>query len=232
MSKKPSIEFFSTVDYLNDIEECKPKQLSKMIPDWWKYADIPKDERTFRDCPALIHMFKESFVIPMWCDTEITILEDGFIDAKFSHPDFTWDFHGNNQLLNHTPDHIKNNTSIVLKANSPWNIITPKGYSVYQSSSFYDFNENFTILPGIIATDFHHEINQQVMVHSKNNKFIIKRGEPFAVYMPFKRDKFLLETRNATKKDLESIKRNQLKIFSKFKKGYIKIFNEVNNGKG
>jgi hypothetical protein len=70
------------------------------------------------------------------------------------------------------------------------------------------------------------------MVHSKNNKFIIKRGEPFAVYMPFKRDKFLLETRNATKKDLESIKRNQLKIFSKFKKGYIKIFNEVNNGKG
>jgi hypothetical protein len=226
MKKDLKIEFFSTIDFLNDIEECRPKKMSSFTPSWWKLADIPQDQRTFRDCPALIHLFKDSYIVPMWCDTEITILEDGYIDAKFSHPDFTWDFHGNNQLLDYTPENIKKNINIILKAVSPWNIITPKGYSVYQSSPFYEFNENFTIMPGIIATDFHHEIHQQVMVHSKSKKFTIKRGDPFAVYMPFKRDDFKITTRTATDKDKDAVFKNKMNIFTKSKRGYLMAFKE------
>lgn len=228
-NKRLKIEFFSALSYLNDIEECRPRPLSQAIPEWWKVSKPMKDSRTIKDCPSFIDLFKDAYVIPMWCDTTITSYTDGTVDARFSHDAFEWGFHGNNQFLDFAPTHIKDNTSIILKATSPWYVKTPKGYSAYQTSAFYDFNPNFTIMPGIIHTDFHHEVNQQVMLHGKENSFTIKRGDPFAVYIPFKRDKFTIETRTATKEDLDTVDRNKFKVFTKHKNGYANLFKELNS---
>ncbi len=220
MSKDIKVEFFSSIPFLNDIEECRPKPLSKALPDWWKNGAVQiNGEPTVKECPSFIQMFKNSYVIPMWCDTEFKITDHG-VQWRFSHPSFRWESHSENQFLDIAPQNVRDNTKKIMKAISPWHIKTPKGYSVYQMSAFYEFNENFEIMPGIIDTDIHHEANQQVMLTGKNETFTIKRGEPFAVYFPFKRDSFVYETRNATKEDLDTIERNKLKIFSKFKRGY------------
>jgi hypothetical protein len=228
-NKELKVEFFSTLTYLNDIEECRPRPLSQAIPEWWKLAKPTNEQRTIKDCPSFIDLFKNAYVIPMWCDTTITSYPDGTVDAKFSYKEFQWDFHGNNQFLDFAPPHVRDNTSIVLKADSPWYMKTPKGYSVYQTSAFYDFNPNFSVMPGIIHTDFHHEVNQQIMLNGKENSFTIKRGDPFAVYIPFKRDKFTMETRTATKEDTDSLYRNKFKLFTKNKNGYETLFKELNN---
>ena len=225
-SKDLKIEFFSTIDHLNDIEECKPKPLSQLIPDWWKKSGSLPD-KTIKDCPSFIQMFKTAYVVPMWCDTEITVTNDGQVGVNSAHPAFAWETHLDSQFLDFAPKHISENTPTILKALSPWMLKTPKGYSSYQMPAFYDFNPDFTILPGIVNTDYHHEINQQVMINGKDKSFVIKRGDPLAIYFPFKREKFELETRNATRQDIDSVNRHKLMLFTKFKNAYSSMFREL-----
>lgn len=222
----PKIEFFSTINHLNDIKDCRPRPLAQLMPDWWK--NPVEQNRTIKECPAVVHMLRDSYVIPMWCDVEI-VVEENQIGWNLSHPDFQFQAHSNDQFLDFAPDNIKKNTVRVLKALCPWQIKTPKGYSVYQSSNFYGFNDNFSIFPGVINTDYHHEINQQILVHGKNKRFMIKRGEPFAVYTPYKREKFKYETRNATQEDIDAAALNSLRTFTKFKRGYVDHLKELEN---
>ena len=76
---------------------------------------------------------------------------------------------------------------------------------------FYNFNENYSILPGVIDTDIHHDVNQQVLHHSEQQEIFIKRGDPFALYIPFKRTKYDLVVSAATEKDIKYFKQ---KIFN------------------
>ena len=54
---------------------------------------------------------------------------------------------------------------------------------------FYHFNPDFTVLPGTIWTDIHHEINQQMVIHNYGETFIA-RGTPLAMYIPIRRETF------------------------------------------
>jgi hypothetical protein len=224
--KNLNIEFFSTIPFLNDIKECRPRPLAQLMPEWWKSSNSAP--LSIKECPAIIHMLKDSYVVPMWCDVEI-IIENNNVGWRLPHPDFAFESHADEQFLDFAPNNVKENTAKILKAICPWNIKTPKGYSVYQTSNFYGFNDNFSIFPGIINTDYHHEINQQMMLHGKNKTFSIKRGEPFAIYTPFKREKFDIVTRDATKEDIDSFARNSLNIFTKFKGGYKKALKELDS---
>ena len=49
------------------------------------------------------------------------------------------------------------------------------GWSVWQLPMYYDFNPLFEVLPGIIWSDRHHEINQQMLM-KRYGEFTIKRG--------------------------------------------------------
>jgi hypothetical protein len=53
----------------------------------------------------------------------------------------------------------------------------------------YEYNEYFDVLPGIIHSDVYHTINQQICL-KKEGEFIIKKGTPLAMYVPFKRESF------------------------------------------
>ena len=219
------VEFFSSHPYLNEIPECRPAPLSKFIPEWWSKFR-PNDlgiNKTIKDCPSFPEMFSSAYVVPMWADTKITVDENGNGYADVANNEFSWTFHHPNQFLNFAPKNIKEKVSAILKPDCPWHMITPKGYSTYQAGSFYHFNENFDIMSGIIRTDIHHEINQQVLVTSKPGTFTIKRGDPFAVYFPFKRDKFSLETRAANDDDWKKFQIAKTWLFTKFSGGYVEM---------
>jgi hypothetical protein len=75
----------------------------------------------------------------------------------------------------------------MFKAMGPWRIITPHGWSVLQLPLFYHFNREWSVLPGVIDTDIHNEINQQVLYHGSGRAITIKQGDPFVLYVPFQR---------------------------------------------
>jgi hypothetical protein len=220
---KYKVEIFTPFEYLYDIEECRPKPAKFFFPEWWK--DMPltfkknnDNIKTAKTCPSFVQFYNQGFVIPMWCDTILRRESDNSFTWQTSTDKFSWDFHLNDQLLDYT--NIKNTNSTVMKANSPWYVKTSKGVSLYQMPLFYNFNKDYTVLPGVINTEFHHEINQQVLYTSDKDEVFIKRGDPFAWYIPFERQEFNFDVRAADQKDKDNILLSGARIFTKFSGSY------------
>ncbi len=196
---KPLIEFISTVEGLETIQECLPRPTKGYVPDWFKA--VPNLAHTVKACPSFPDFFSQGFVLPMWMDS--TIRYDSVEDRWFADSNMpSWDAHKNDQFMDFVKPHMQGKPgNFVFKANCPWRLITPPGYSVLQLPLFYHFNQEFSILPGIIDTDIHSEINQQILYHGEGNTISIPRGTPLAMYVPFKRTKYDLEIRYQTEQD-------------------------------
>ena len=217
-NKNNLIQFVSTVPGLSLIKECAPQKTKNFIPDWFK--NIPPSSfglGTVKDCPSFVDWFSTGYVLPMWMDSEIFYDNESKKWETNSSPLMPlWDFHTENQMTEYvTPIFQGLNGTAIFKAQCPWRIITAPGWSVLQLPLFYNFNTDWSILPGIIDTDIHHEINQQVLYHGDKKSIFIKRGSPFVMYIPFKREKNILEVRDQNKKDIEKFNLNLLKIKSK-----------------
>jgi len=219
--EKPLVQFFSTVKHLNSIEECVPKSANKFVPSWWK--TLPKqspfpDIQTVKMCPSFPEFFSQGYVIPMWTDCHISYKEDTK-EWKWNVASNTFEIgtHDNDQFLNFvTPKFQGSSGKFIFKFINPWNAITPPGYSLLQLPMFYNFNNDFSVLPGVIHTDMHHELNLQIVYYSDKPEIFIPRGTPLVQYIPFKRTDYQLITRDATQEDLDTRDRNRLNIFSKY----------------
>jgi hypothetical protein len=215
-NKSDKIQFISIVDGLESVEECLPRPSKHFIPKWFK--DIPNNiEDTVKICPSFPDYFSQGYIIPMWCDSKIQS-KDGFWSWETSDKRFEWTSHDNHQLLDHTDANFNGVPgNFVFKPNSPWRIITPPGWSVLQLPLFYHFNKEWSVLPGIIDTDIYHETNQQVLYHGNGEPVLIKRGDPFALYIPFKRsEKLKSEVRYRNEKDQKILNKSFTAISTKF----------------
>ena len=226
----PLIQFISTVPGLADIEECQPKPTNKFIPEWWKNmpAHIEKGKPhiglTAKSCPALPDYFSQGYVIPMWVDTILQYDKESNVlqwkTGRSGNP-FKWDYHPNEQFLNYVTPEVRGvEATVAFKAVCPWRIITPPGYSVFQMPLFYNFNQQFSVLPGVISTDVHHELNQQVLYYGNGEEIYIKRGEPFVQYIPFKRTKYDMTIRDADEKDSKLFEKQATNLLGKFRGSY------------
>lgn len=207
-----NIEFVSTVEGLDQIEECRPKPSKNYIPEWFK--NIPNKiygplgeikglgDKTVKRCPSFPDFFSQGYVLPMWTDTVLSANKDSF-NYNISSDKFKWETHPNNQLLDYVDGYFNGvKAQYVFKAICPWKIITPPGWSVLQLPLFYHFNQKWSVLPGVVDTDIHNDINQQVLYHTYDEQIFIERGQPFALYIPFKRKENLgLNVRYQTKED-------------------------------
>jgi hypothetical protein len=219
---KAKIEFISLVEGLESIEECRPKPAKHFIPEWFK--NIPaKAPSTVKMCPSFTDYFSMGYIMPMWTDIKIQYNKETK-DYAWATPDptFILDVHGNNQLIDHvSPSFLGVDGQFAFKTVSPWKIITPKGWSVLQLPLFYNFNKEFSTFPGIIDTDIFHDLNQQILYHGTGEEINIKRGTPFALYVPFKRDEVYLDAdiRYANDEDRKKFNKVDLNFKTMFTPG-------------
>lgn len=209
---EPEIIFVSTVPGLGEIKDLQPQPANKFIPSWFKH--VPVEPGTVRQCPSFPEYFSSGYIIPAWCDMNIKFISETN-SWSWSTPtaQFQIEYHSNDQMLDYVSTNITGQTGhFILKLISPWRIITPKGYSVYQLPVTYHFHKDFTILPGVIRTDIHHGINQQMLIHSVDKEIFIPRGTPLVQYIPFKRNKFNLLTRDANESDIKKITTSHLNL--------------------
>jgi hypothetical protein len=222
--RSDKISFISTIEGLESIEECLPKPAKHFIPEWFKNTPIEIGEsgvtlKTVKACPSFPDFFSQGYVIPMWADT---ILQYNKINDEWAWKTSTnsalWEMHPKSQLLDHTDVSFNGaEAHFTFKAICPWKIITPPGWSVLQLPLFYHFNQDWSVLPGIIDTDIHAQINQQVLYHSDKEEIKINRGDPFALYIPFKRsDRLKHEVRYQTEKDKKTLKKQHTNMSTKF----------------
>lgn len=240
--KTAKIDFVTTVPGLSMLEDCKPKLAKEYIPDWWKKTPTIKTEFTFngalagnfKSCPSFSDYFSKGYILPMWVDSYLFYnSEDQSWKWSVSDANFSWQTHANSQYLDYV-DHkfLNKNSFFVFKTKIPWNIFTSKGYSLYQLPTFFHFNEDFSVIPGVRDTDVYHEINIQLLIHSDKKEIFIPRGTPLAQYIPFKREKTKFNVREATKKDLFRINLHNLNLSTRFHKTQTyKIDRKKNNEK-
>jgi len=200
------INFISTIKGLEDIEECLPRPSKSFIPSWWKNLDS-SDPISIKRCPSFPDFFSQGFVIPMWSDVTFSFdKEKDYWNARGESGSPEWVNHSNKQFVDHvTPSFMNMDADIVFKAICPWRIITDPGYSVLQIPLFYHFNKQWSVMPGVIDTDIYHEINQQVLYHGDGQDVTIKKGDPFVMYIPFKREKNDYSIRHQTSQDIQTL---------------------------
>jgi hypothetical protein len=87
---------------------------------------------------------------------------------------------------------------------------------------FYHFEKDFSVLPGIIHTDIHHEINQQVLYHGEGREVFIPRGTPLAQYIPFKRLETSVSVSDFTVEDSKMFRSQDLNIRSEYSGNYLR----------
>jgi len=219
--RSDKISFISTVDGLESIEECLPKPAKHFVPKWFK--DIPafsEQVPTIRHCPSFPDYFSQGYILPMWTDSKLSYDKNTsmwFWDTSSKQFDFAT--HDSKQFLNHTKASFNGaEGQFVFKANCPWRVITPPGWSILQLPLFYHFNQEWSVMPGVIDTDIHSEIHQQILYHGNDNKEVkINRGDPLVLYIPYKRkDSLDLEIRAANEKDKKIMNKQILNISTKF----------------
>lgn len=219
-NEKPIIEFVSLVDGLELIEEIKPKPMGKFIPQWWK--EMPTMPRfngwqTAKACPSFTDWFSQGYVIPMWADTLLKYNKKEETWAVETSDQFVWEIHGDQQFVDFKkPSLYGIPGDFIFKAICPWKAITPKGHSVMQLPLFFHFNKEYSLIPGIIDTDIYHQINQQVVCHTDGQEIFIPKGEPFAHYVPFKRQKYGIDVRAKTEADRKTFAKNDAYMATKF----------------
>jgi hypothetical protein len=72
-------------------------------------------------------------------------------------------------------------------------------------------------MPGIIDTDIHSAVNQQVLYHGDGKEITINRGDPFVLYIPFERSKKLKhEIKYQTEKDKRIFNGELINLNGKF----------------
>lgn len=226
INKKIKIDFVSTVPFLSEIDECVPKPSNKFMPEWWsqierihpKFTIEPTTSGNIKNCPAIPEYLSQGYIVPMWTDTVLKWdKEKNEYAWKTDNDIFTWSIHTNDQFLNLTPfKFLGKQAQFIFRADCPWRMFTPKGYSTYQIPLIYHFYNEFTVLPGTIDTDIHPIINQQVVLLENKGEIFIKRGTPLAQYIPYKREKYDISVRDMNNKDKNKIGIIDLNFSSKF----------------
>jgi hypothetical protein len=223
--EQPLVEFYTKVKGLIDTPELHPQPANKFLPQWWR--DMPKQEpypapQTIKICPSFPDFFSQGYIIPLWTDI---ILNYDPLTSEYhwnagtpgTNNPFVVEGHQNTQFVNYvTPSFRGMPGQFVFKFISPWYLKTPDGYSVYQMPLFYHFDNRFSVLPGIIHTDIHTQINQQVLYHGTGESIVIKRGTPFVQYIPFKRQKYQVDIRQMNTEDDKYDSIESYNLMSKF----------------
>ena len=218
--EKPFIKFVCTIPGFETIEEIQPKPAVKYLPDWWKQIPIKNvGGYTAKICPSMADYLSNGFILPMWMDMTFKYLKEEKVwESKHAgEPFFPLGAHANHQLIDYADVNFNGtSTTGFIKTHSPWKIVTSKGYSVLQLPLFYNFNKDFTVLPGILDTDIYGDINVQMAYHGNDEEIFIKRGTPLCVYIPFKRTKYKFSFGAQTKEEEMMFDIVKYDIFTKF----------------
>lgn len=199
------ITFVSTIPGIDLIDELMPKKSSNFIPQWWKDTPFIPGYQTskeifpgnIKNCPSFPQYFSEGYILPMWVDTALGYDKDtNNWSWQSSRADFSWS-PNSDDLLNVLPFELCGSKAVfAFKTFSPWKIITEPGYSCLILPLFFHFNNDFSVVPGIIDTDITHTLSPDVMYHSEKTTLLIEKGTPFLQIIPFKRESFNVSVKN------------------------------------
>lgn len=177
---------------------------------------------SLKRCPGIVDYATLGYVIRAWTDILITTDSDGESFNWKANLDHT--YHNINRLdpaVTHFDSNLyydyfprKNTFRSTLKINTPWHVEVPKGYNLLFAPVWYDNEERFTTIPGILDPEINDNIKILLYWHSIGKTEIIKAGTPLARIIPIKMDNWKVNIKEASD---EFIKESEAKVIKHYK---------------
>lgn len=174
----------------NRLLDIPPYLASSKLPYWW--ADLPKSKMSLRRCQGTYDFISAGIIIPLWSDIIIRpdIHKSNFDVALNNYGDsfrfYAESFKSSNTVGCPMTMGNKIPTGSHPKIVSPYRYYTPKGVSMLSLPVYHDPNPNYSIMPGIVHTDFYNQIHIVINVLT-DKEFTIPAGTPIQHLIPFHR---------------------------------------------
>jgi len=190
-----------------------------------------KDFGHIYQCPGIFDLLNQGFIVPMWHDL---ILETNGDKKTFRYQypsDFLQDSMENTPIV-HQHDELAtvipypdNAMNIVVKFNTPWNVVAPKNLKFLILPLSYPDTYDFASVPGVLDPSVSTEINIQLFWYATNKRVYLKAGTPMMQIIPLTEKKYEMICRDKTKFDeLWLLKKKFLQNFSwSFKRNIHKV---------
>jgi len=188
---KPKRGEVAIVPMDNRVFEFLPYVGMNSLPEWWK--NLNKGKGSIRRCQGTYDYVTNGFILPLWTNLTVRPNANGTqYETKMDHidPMFRFSVEGfNAESAKGCP--IEHHKSLeegqYIKLVTPWRFITPKNVSIMTLPVLFEPDPRYSVVPGIVHTDFYHQINVVINVHT-TEEFTIPAGTPILHMIPIKRN--------------------------------------------
>ena len=219
--RKPKVEFYPIIPQL--IDTHPPDNGKKDIIDIFKKIRPTKvnpdldysTKASIKNCPAVVEYYKYGYVIRLWQDIVVKTSPDG--------QEYTWKSATNTNVF--LSKHLEQNTNFnkevlhfpkdmyspwfprentlkyLLQIPTRWCIKLPEGYGALFLPVWYDNEDRFTVIPGLLTSGTVEEINVILQWNKLGTEEVLKAGTPLVKIIPFKLEKDNAIIRQMTEKD-------------------------------
>lgn len=187
---------------------------NKKTPDWFK--EVATGELGLRRCYGLADYMRTGYTIPLWAQLDvrepISKLNASW-DARFNTPSYLvepLDNEAYEQLISKAnvdrnqfgydqagecpvASMKQRKKSDYLKLQNPWLIKTAPGYSSLFIAPQWEPNSNYSVMAGVVHTDYYHHCNIVLNI-TTTQPFSIDEGTPMLHVIPFKRESALIKS--------------------------------------
>lgn len=190
------IQFNITEEYEYIYDNYKPQPMSNFKHPWLRSGPPAR-------CPGFADIYKHGYVIPMWFDLKIELEpaptweeKQVMLTANMAQKFCSWHDIQAANIMPHLAGH--NFFHSILKLHSPWELRTPKGYSVLQISPWFNFDNLYEVTPGQLNSSYHHNVVIPLFLRLTKpvdqSSFInIRAGDPLCAILPIERKSFDIE---------------------------------------
>jgi len=174
-----------------------PKPANHFIPEEYKKLERHKDGNlhtpTIKTCMPFLDAMGSGYIIPFDQDYIIDPTEKEFSVTPANREKNDIGYHDKVQV----PKEWHNKTGEYAgKFINKWLITTPPGYSCLFTQPMNRFGEDrFLLINGVVDTDTYiNTINFPFILIKRDKQFLIKKGDPMAQVIPFKRESWKMST--------------------------------------
>ena len=212
--KKQTIEFFSTVAGVADAYPIVPAR--EALPAWIGRArqDYIQDKKQelggfqhIYQCPGIMDLFNQGYVVPMWHDVSIKTNGDGKT-FQWAVPTVDLIELAGREVVGKQETGVETlmpvrpwSTASLIKFNLPWRVVAPKGVKFLMIPIAYPDSFEFESSIGILDPGYSCEINLQMYWNIPKGEHTIKAGTPMAQLIPLSQEKFDLVCRDMNSQD-------------------------------
>lgn len=220
--KKIKLNCYTNQKYVNDLFPID--HATRFIPNWFKqipkkfcqYGNHQKEQTTMKGCVGFTDLYKNSIILPLWCDLEI--LSHGSVEHPYDI--FFGDY---NTFASTHPQYQRGNflpeeKFTHIKIETPWAFSCDESINWTMFQPTYNLENHITqlfILPSVVNYKYTQSRTIHTFIENKEQKIFVAAGTPMLHILPLSERPVEINCKYDVDKYNEIMSQNQYFSFTK-----------------